>query len=363
MKSKLFQVLMLVAVLLAVSMNAFSQTQPTSTTLSAAISDERTTRFTVASATGFVASTNSLDYGVFIDREFMRITAVSGTTITVQRAQAATRASTHRSGARVVVGRYGSSAASGTDAGGPFIQSAPNGSCTVTNYPFMPLIQVNANATGGQAIYSCQNSQWVKNTLPEDVPMTFTRYCTVPSGALAALNLVTSFSTAGGFGFGTNTTPVAGTVYYGTLELPRTMWITGLSALNGQVAATDVVRLQIYRADGVSLGNTALAGATASGFWRFQDQDLVTAVLAPGPARYWISYQTNGTTTRFVSVPAPISAAQTTATTGMIGSSFTGGLSTAAAIGNLIGTASALPTTAIGDTIPVACVYGPNTTN
>ena len=362
---KLINILMLVAVLLATSTAAFSQVNPTSTTLSAAIADERVTRINVASATGFVASTGTLDYGIFVDREFMRITGVSGTVITVSRGQSNTSATPHASGARVFVGRYGSSATTGS-AGGPFIQGPMRGSCTASGMPFLPLIQVNANALDGQAMYNCNRGFWVKQTLLNDVDSaTPTRVCT-PEG-LAALALLTTFGdTNAPFVVGTNTTPTAGRLHYGTIFVPQTMLLTGASLLNGTVGGTDKINLALYRADGVGpLAKTLAGGTTASGIGRFQDIAFTSTYLATGPARYWILAQINGTTTRFRTIN--LTPGSTTAGLGeflgVLGSFLPSvtfdvlpsNLTTGAAGAST--PATALPTTLIDASVPISCLY------
>ena len=327
---------MFVAVLLAVSVNAFSQgTAITSTTLSAAIADERTTRLTVASATGFTASSDTLDYGVFIDHEFMRITAVSGTTITVMRAQASTNAQRHRSGARAYVGLYGSSAASGTQVGGPFIQTPMQGSCTRTQYPRMPLIQVNANALGGQAFYNCLGGQWYKQTLLDDElaqtgGATQPKYCTIPIGSVAYGSL------------GTSTTFVNGTVYVASVFVPQTMLVTGVSTLVNGTVGTNNFLAAIYDATGALLANSAVAGAVTAGANTFNDRALTAAFVLTGPARYFIGVQGNGTTDgiRTVAVSTFID---------LTGNSRTGTFGTLPAI--------TVPTTLTADTAPISCLY------
>lgn len=353
----LFQVLLVGAVLLALSSNAFSQTVPTSTTLSAAITDERATRLSVASATGFVASTGTLDYGLFVDHEFMRITAVSGTVITVTRAQANTSATTHRSGARVWVGQYGSRQITGAATGGPFVQSPLYGSCTASRSAFLPVIQVNNNAIDGQAMYNCNNGQWAKQTLLDDNLPTWTRYCTAN---LSGFSLLTTFVIASGVAIGTNTTPVTGTVYYASIEVPQTMLVTGVSVLNGTVASTDNLRVMLYRADGTPLARNLAAGTAASGIDQFQDIAFTATYLATGPARYWVGVSASGTTTRLRTIPSPTSAAAN-AFTGILASS---ALSTfnLVATANLVGgvgatLTTALPTTQIDAVGPVACLY------
>jgi len=70
----------------------------TRTTLSAAISTPGERVIQVKSATGFVAG-----YGLYIDREYMKITSVTGTLIGVRRGAQGTRATPHLLGATVQV--------------------------------------------------------------------------------------------------------------------------------------------------------------------------------------------------------------------------------------------------------------------
>ncbi len=368
---KIINILTLAVVLLAASLPAFSQasTQPTFTTLSAAMADERTTRMTVTSATGFTASTGSLDYFVFIDREFMKITAVSGTTITVSRGQAQTSATTHKSGAYAFVGTAASSAgpATGQTSGGPFIQTPMYGACTFSLYPILPLIQVNASARGGQAMYNCNNGTWVQQTLINDVDTGITRFCA--PNFVGALALLTSFGDAlAPFNVGANTTPVAGRWQYGSIWIPQTTLLTGGSVLNGAVAGTDLVLYALLRADGVTQRNTAIAGTTASGVRAFQDIAWTSTFLATGPARYWIAWQANGTTTRLATVPLTPGAttAGLGAFIGMLGSWFEGtALTVPVNFASLpSGTAkgantivTSLPTSLITGSAPISCVY------
>lgn len=363
---KILHILTLAAVMLMVAqMAAFGQasTAPTSTTLASAVTDARANRISVSSATGFVASTGNLDYGVFVEHEFMRITAVSGTIISVQRGQANTVATSHKSGARVWVGQYGNSPSSGTATGGPFVLNRLEGSCTSTAYTYLPIIQVNANAIGGQGMYNCNNGQWVWQTLLDDYGVGMTRFC-MPDG-LNALGLLTSFGdTAAPFVVGNNQTPVAGTLYYGTVWVPQTTLLTGISILNGTVASTDSYVAMLFRADGTPLANTALAGITASGIGRFQDLAFTGTYMATGPARYWIGIQSAGTTLRFrnINLTPGATTAGLGAFYGMLGSSLTmvyGSIPSALATGGTAPNtaATALPTTLINATAPVACGY------
>ncbi len=360
---RILNILTLAAVLLVLQATAYSQSQPTFTTLSSAITDQRATRIAVTSATGFTASTGTRDYAVFIDNELMRITNVSGTQITVQRGYTNTNATSHKSGAIAIVGLVASQAAPDT-AGGVFIQSPARGSCSPSSYPYLPLIQVNANALGGQATYNCDNGQWNAGTLPSaaSAPI-ITRACTPPG--LQALALITSDGNANApFVVGNNMTPVAGSVYYGTIEVNSTRVLTGLSVLNGTVAGTDAVDVYLFAADGRPIAHSAFAGTTASGTDRFQDIPFTATLLATGPTRYWVAYQTSGTTTRFrnVNLTPGSSTAGLGAFIGMLGSSVTAvfgsipsALSTAGTAPNTA--ATALPTTLIANTAPISCLY------
>lgn len=77
------------------------------TTLSGAISSVGQTSFGVASATGITAPVSTTGSGftyLLVDQEFMFVTGVNGTTVTVLRAQLGTSATTHLSGALVQAG-------------------------------------------------------------------------------------------------------------------------------------------------------------------------------------------------------------------------------------------------------------------
>lgn len=102
---------------------------------------------------------------------------------------------------------------------------------------------------------------------------------------------------------GTNTTPVAGTTYWANLDIPNAVTLTGIACLNGGTAATDKLIYGLYNNSGTLIANTALAGVTATGTDAFQ-AIAFTATEAITPGRYWVAYQTNGTTTRFRTIAA-----------------------------------------------------------
>ncbi len=290
---KLFNILMLAVVLMVVSTTAFAQVQPTFTTLSSAIGTERTARFSVTSATGWVASTNTADFDAFIDHELFRVTAVSGTVITATRGQSATNQTPHKSGATVFFGQAGSGQAPGTT-GGPFIQTAMVGACTPSAYPFNPVIQVNAAVPRlQQGMYYCNGSQWIFGSLPDDTPKDgLIGGCNIPIGSVAYASV------------GTNSADTANKRMTTSFYLPRTGIFTGLSFLQGGTATTDNITTQIADASGNILATSAAAGTLLSGANTFQTQNFAlngagaaqTKTILVGPALYFTSVVGNGAT-------------------------------------------------------------------
>lgn len=292
---KVIHILTLAAVLLAVSVTAFGQVQPTFTTLSAAIADERVTRMSVTSATGFTASNQATgaEYYAFIDRELVRIRAVTGTTITIERGQARTNATPHRSGARVFVGPFASQqGAISAQSGGPFIQTPMVGSCTRSTYAVLPLIQVNMAALQGQALYDCLGGVWQQGTLPQD---TFVEPliggCNIPIGSVAYASV------------GTNTTDVANKRMVTSIIVPRSGIFTGIQVLQGGTATTDNITAGLYDSIGTPIANTGATGVLLAGASTFKNLPFTagaaggaqTLTLVTGPALYFIGVTGNGT--------------------------------------------------------------------
>lgn len=133
-----FIVTLALAVGLAASVAA--QTTVTSTTLSNAATDSATT-LVVASATGFDAGDIA-----FVDREAMRVVAVSGTNITVQRGWAGTAAAAHAATSVIYVG-----------APDNYSQILPAGSCTSTAEAYLPRIVLPQGK-----VFQCSNSRWIE---------------------------------------------------------------------------------------------------------------------------------------------------------------------------------------------------------
>lgn len=155
------------------------------------------------------------------------------------------------------------------------------------------------------------------------------RYATVPIGSVAYSSM------------GTNTTPVAGTIYWAELNIPRVITLTGASILNGGTVGTDKGIAALYDTNGALVANSATAGATTSGANAFQNFAF-TSTVEVQPGRYFLAYQMNGTTDRFRSIAV---------------STFIDSL-TASATGTF-GTLTALtvPTTITADVGPIGFVY------
>lgn len=140
---------------------------------------------------------------------------------------------------------------------------------------------------------------------------------------------------------GTDTTPVAGTTYWSSFQLPLDKTITGMGCLNGSAASTDKNIYALYTSTGAVAANTALAGTTPTGTNAFQEIAFTTPLTAKA-GRYFMAWQTNGTTTRFRTVAA---------------STFLG-VASASATGTF-GTLPALtvPTTFTADKAPICYAY------
>lgn len=309
------------------------------TTLSGAVSDTASLRFGVAAA-GTIAA----GYLAVIDHEMYLISSISGTTVTAStRGYNGTLSTPHVSGAVVLYGPANY-----------FYNRDFYGACTAANQLVLPAVSVNRN-TREVNIYNCNNGKWVLQTLPDDVEPQYKRACSVPMQIVTSLTTFNAPSAV--IAIGNETTPTAGSVYYATLFISETRRVTGLSVLNGNTAATDTLVLGVLRSDGYLIATTATAGTTAAGNNAFQDILLTTPQVLTGPARYWIAYQSSGNTTRFRTVTAP--AAGSGAFTGLLSSSFTGSAGT---INNLVGgdgisKPTALPTTLLTATGPLACIY------
>lgn len=107
-------------------------------------------------------------------------------------------------------------------------------------------------------------------------------YASIPIGPVALASL------------GTNTTDIAGQVWFTSIQIPVDKTVTGIGCLQGATATTDKTNFSLYNSAGTLLGNSATAGVLLSGASTFQRQALVTATAVKA-GQYWIGVQGNGT--------------------------------------------------------------------
>lgn len=152
--------------------------------------------------------------------------------------------------------------------------------------------QTRAIATMTTSILRASNAGAGNLTLDQVAPFTGRyRHLTV-GGNLGTLSAL-----------GTNTTSVSGTVWYADvfIPLPGTL-LTGIGILNGTTIGTDNGLVSLYDTNGVLLANSALAGALTAGANAFQQYAFTATYTTLKPGRFFIGYQTNGTTATFRSV-------------------------------------------------------------
>lgn len=308
---------------LALCAPAFGQTVLTMTTLSAAVSDSSVQRFTLASATGVTAPSTSDSTKatvLYVDREAVDVTAVSGTTITVMRGTNSTAGRSHISGALVfVIPSYLVTFSGGSYGGNPAV---PAGSCTRANETYLPRVQFISGL-----ITDCIGGQWVTgDALGTQRPST--PYLSPAIGG----TLQTAIDTAG------NAAGATTEEYCTQVNLPYSKYTTGLAVLNGTTVGTNKWLYILRDSSGNLLANSATAGTTTAGASTYQQIAFVTPYYAVGPATYFACLQANGTTDTYRRVV-------TAANEGLFAGKITGG--TFGTIVNPI-TAPASFTTALG---------------
>jgi hypothetical protein len=257
---------------------------------------------TVASATGIsapapntsltsgLAATSEAQSYLYIDRELMQVKAVSGTTITVVRGVSGTGGVSHASGAVVFIipgTVFGLWSGSGADSG-PQGPSFPQGSCTRTNEVFLPRIQFSSGT-----ISDCNGGQWVNGDASQ----------TTRSGVHGSTGGANGFRypDPGGVALTaleTNgTAPSAATQIYCTeLDMPFSIYVSGIGVLNGTTVGTDKHWVILYDSAGAVLATSAVAGATTSGASTYQKFNFITPYYVAGPGRYFACVGSNGTT-------------------------------------------------------------------
>lgn len=196
--NKLFRVL---SISLLACAAAFAQTALTQTTLSTAVTSTSGGFVVVASATNIAVTgptTNGavlyiIDAGATVG-ELDFVTSVTGTTIGVRRGMGGTKAVTHASGARVLVGQPGY-----------FKTRDPQGSCVTASTDVTPIINTN---TGNQWLCSTVTLTWVPGWGNMSAPAAVTTLVAsaagvvLPSGPLFHINgtaAITGFTIPVGF--------------------------------------------------------------------------------------------------------------------------------------------------------------------
>lgn len=241
-------------------------------TLASAITDGKSQFINVTSATGIVANTTSIWVAdASGNGELMVVTAVTGTSVKVQRGAGGTAAPAggHLSGAVIFSGlsQYFGYAFN------------PQGACTRASVVVVPRINVKT----GQ-ISDCLGGTWVTGNTTS-----FPRFRVQspdPGGtAYTAIN--TNGTTLG-----------ATTVYCTEVNLGYNKLLTGIAVLNGTTVGTgtDKAYVVLYDASGVALANSALAGTASANASTYQERAFTSKLYAVGPAQYFACLQTNSTT-------------------------------------------------------------------
>lgn len=159
MKNTTLFLILAVVVALAVPIGAQAQTATTQTVLSAAITSPNATNISVASATGISASSQTTNFACWTDGEFMRVTGVNGTNLTVTRGYQTTRATTHLTSSVVWCGTMGGSA---NGIGYPFTNASPvpGSGCTSTQFGNLPIMNYQTGDLSN-CLTSARGGQWV----------------------------------------------------------------------------------------------------------------------------------------------------------------------------------------------------------
>lgn len=272
------------ALVLLVPSLAYGQTILTTTTLSAAVPSTSSSALTsgnlgvvsLTSATAVLAptpnggntygtSTSNAQSYLYVDRELMQVTGVSGTNINVIRSVSSTAASSHASGALVFV----IPAADVSGDSGRF-NSAPQGSCTRTNELYLPHIQYISGI-----ISDCIGGQWVNGDALQTQRLSNFEYQFPVTGGTAYTSV------------GTSTSKATNTMYCSEIDIAYSKLATGLGVMNGASTGTDKFVFALYDATGNLLANAATTGVTASGNSTYQKQAFTAPYYMVGPARYF----------------------------------------------------------------------------
>lgn len=214
----LFRLLRSVLALVALGLwpaAAIAQTTLTNTTLAAAITNANDQTMTIASATGWTATTSAAQTYALVDREVVGVRALSGTQVSITRGQFSTRATGHISGAKVWFIPAGSVAVTNFDRAGACTTS---GSADLSQSgAVVPVL----NPSTGNAFYCSSTGVWLPVTT-----LMGSNACTVTQA--------TSKST------GVTCSAMSGTVTMNGAALAAGVEV-GFTVTNTAIAAGDVV--------------------------------------------------------------------------------------------------------------------------
>lgn len=295
---------LLFAIILGLAFSANAQTLLVNTTLSGAASGPGSVNgatptspmgiVSVTSATGISApsANTSLTSGLpatseaqtflFVDRELMQVKAISGTNITVIRGVGGTSATSHASGAIVLIVP---SAAFGAWSGNGFAAAAqgpsvPQGSCLRTSELYLPRISFDSGT-----ISDCLGGQWVNGDASQSTRQSFYRMTFPNTGAQSE-----------GAVFGTNETLTQYQTYCTEIDLPYSRLLVGLAPHIGTTGGTDKWVVALYDSGGNLLTSSAAAGVTVGSAYAYQATAFSSPFYAVGPAQYFGCFTTNGDT-------------------------------------------------------------------
>ena len=134
--------------------------------------------------------------------------------------------------------------------------------------------------------------------------LTVSGVTTATGGVAGGRSRIAIYSGAVSLTAGTDTAPVAGTVYVGELFVPANATLTGIGYLIGSVGGTDKAIAALYDSAGAVVANSAVAGVTVGTTATYQELPFTATYAAVGPAQYFVSISMNGTTARLRTVPA-----------------------------------------------------------
>lgn len=116
---------------------------------------------------------------------------------------------------------------------------------------------------------------------------------------------------------GTDTTPVAGTIYYTSIFVPGDMFVTSVTFLVGSASTNGTAIVALYDEAGTLLANSALAGTTTTTAAQTQTINLTVPYYLTGPRYVTVGVSLSSTSDRLRTVPAFCSG-------GILGGSVTG---------------------------------------